>query len=461
MKLNKGYNLNLAGPPAAETHVLPEPNVLYVPLWSLRFTFAEILVKNGEPVKRGQAIARDPRNHSVPLLAPRAGTIRFGRHDKHLTLEDPDPENELEINEVNREEKTGESNSPFKRKRLQWLEAGAWQFFEEVYDGTLPNPLSSPRALFINTLQFEPYTARGELQIRGDTESFFHGLRQLESNFKNSAIYLTLARDNDEFNQMVRERIAELERIQCMEIPAIYPQDNLKLLARRAGINLRRDQAWGINAAGVLATARASRDLRATTERLISMAGPAVETPTHLQMPVGYPLELIFKEKLADQQTPLRIVVDGVLTGHKLPADLAGLPAEIRGLTGLAEQTKRNFLAFMRPGLSTRSYSRTFLGGLRSRIPERTDTATGGERRPCVCCSYCEKVCPAGIMPNLIHRHFYGNDNEEAERLRLDLCVECGLCSYVCPSKIDLYEEIMTARHKWISEQQNIKEAAD
>ena len=40
----------------------------------------------------------------------------------------------------------------------------------------------------------------------------------------------------------------------------------------------------------------------------------------------------------------------------------------------------------------------------------------------------------------------YADQLEQVEHAGLDLCVDCGLCSYVCPSKIELLGEIINAR---------------
>ncbi len=66
-----------------------------------------------------------------------------------------------------------------------------------------------------------------------------------------------------------------------------------------------------------------------------------------------------------------------------------------------------------------------------------------GERRPCIACGLCEKVCPAELMPQIIHRYLYSEDFNKAEAVGLDLCVDCGLCTYVCPSKIELEKQFM------------------
>jgi Na+-translocating ferredoxin:NAD+ oxidoreductase RnfC subunit len=49
-------------------------------------------------------------------------------------------------------------------------------------------------------------------------------------------------------------------------------------------------------------------------------------------------------------------------------------------------------------------------------------------------------------MPYLLHKHLYADLIEEVQEARVDLCVECGLCSYVCPSKIELRKQFIEAK---------------
>lgn len=129
-----------------------------------------------------------------------------------------------------------------------------------------------------------------------------------------------------------------------------------------------------------------------------------------------------------------------------VPDGQLGLDTECQGLTVLPEHTNRELLSFVRPGLDRRSYSRCFLSALGCRVQETLTTALRGEGRACVACGQCEAVCPAGIMPHLIHKYMYQDALEEAELARADLCIGCGLCSYVCPSKIELAQEILDAQ---------------
>ncbi|MHC4835188.1 MAG: 4Fe-4S dicluster domain-containing protein [Planctomycetota bacterium] len=51
-----------------------------------------------------------------------------------------------------------------------------------------------------------------------------------------------------------------------------------------------------------------------------------------------------------------------------------------------------------------------------------------------------------------MHKLIYQDDSDEIERSRIDLCVECGLCSYVCPSKIELMHEFKQAKQAILKE---------
>jgi Na+-translocating ferredoxin:NAD+ oxidoreductase subunit C len=68
---------------------------------------------------------------------------------------------------------------------------------------------------------------------------------------------------------------------------------------------------------------------------------------------------------------------------------------------------------------------------------------------PCVNCGECVRVCPARMQINLLVRYLEAGKYEDAEEsYDLNSCVECGLCSFVCVSKIPILQYIMLAKHE-------------
>ncbi len=59
----------------------------------------------------------------------------------------------------------------------------------------------------------------------------------------------------------------------------------------------------------------------------------------------------------------------------------------------------------------------------------------------CMNCGLCSKVCPIGLNPKYVFDH-RGN----VKKVYYDRCLDCGLCSYVCPAHIDIRAYMRRAR---------------
>ena len=61
---------------------------------------------------------------------------------------------------------------------------------------------------------------------------------------------------------------------------------------------------------------------------------------------------------------------------------------------------------------------------------------------PCIRCSRCVDVCPVNLLPLYIHKFALDEKLDKAEDFKIMDCIECGSCSYICPSKRPLVEAI-------------------
>lgn len=65
---------------------------------------------------------------------------------------------------------------------------------------------------------------------------------------------------------------------------------------------------------------------------------------------------------------------------------------------------------------------------------------------PCIRCAWCVEGCPVQIQPAGLLEASQQDDPYLADGFGLDACIECGICSYVCPSHLPILTGIRTLR---------------
>lgn len=64
----------------------------------------------------------------------------------------------------------------------------------------------------------------------------------------------------------------------------------------------------------------------------------------------------------------------------------------------------------------------------------------------CIRCGRCIRSCPMGLLPAKLDALTRGMRFDEAEKLGVMNCIECGACTYVCPAKRSLTQSFRTAK---------------
>ena len=72
-----------------------------------------------------------------------------------------------------------------------------------------------------------------------------------------------------------------------------------------------------------------------------------------------------------------------------------------------------------------------------ARLPEET---------ACIRCARCARGCPMRLMPLEIETAFSQKKPERLEKLKVNLCMECGCCAYSCPAKRPLTQTMKLAK---------------
>jgi Na+-transporting NADH:ubiquinone oxidoreductase subunit NqrA len=184
----------------------------------------------------------------------------------------------------------------------------------------------------------------------------------------------------------------------------------------------------------------------------VATGGPGVENPRHHVTRIGTPTDLLAPE--AREPEKVCMLRGGLLTGTPVRRPADAVQYDDDAFFFLPEASARQFLSFVRPGFDRTSYLPCFATALTRARDRRISTSLRGERRPCISCGLCERVCPAGLMPQVLHRYLYRDAVELAEKAGIERCVDCNLCTYVCPSKIELQKQFADAEQGIRSERE-------
>lgn len=69
------------------------------------------------------------------------------------------------------------------------------------------------------------------------------------------------------------------------------------------------------------------------------------------------------------------------------------------------------------------------------------------EKYGCIRCSKCLRKCPKGLNPIKLYELSKRKEKDEFIKFGGDKCIDCNLCTYICPSNVELAQEIKTFRN--------------
>ena len=67
---------------------------------------------------------------------------------------------------------------------------------------------------------------------------------------------------------------------------------------------------------------------------------------------------------------------------------------------------------------------------------------------PCICCGRCISACPMGLNPSACEKALSRSNTDEIASLHAEYCIECGSCSYICPSARPLTQAMQVCKDR-------------
>lgn len=268
--------------------------------------------------------------------------------------------------------------------------------------------------IIVNAAECEPYITADYRRMLEDSESVLGGLKIEVGLFPNAQGVIAIEDNKPDCIELFNKLVADEPSISVCPLKTKYPQGGERQLiyaVTKRSINssmLPADAGCIVdNVDTVRAVYEAVTRNSPLTDRIVTISGDAVKNPGNFRVKLGTKVSELIEAAGGFVKEPLQIVAGGPMMGM----DMISIDVPVG-------KTFSSALCFSHDDVAS-----------------ATETA-------CINCARCVKACPERLIPSELGTLAEKYDIEGFEKYYGVECIECGSCSYVCPAKRPLAQNI-------------------
>lgn len=274
--------------------------------------------------------------------------------------------------------------------------------------------------LIVNAVECEPYLTSDHQLMLERAEEVLVGCTILMRALGIERCVIGVENNKPDAIKHLSSLLSAYQGIEVIPLKVQYPQGGEKQLIDAVLGKQIKSGALPITAGAVVqnvgtvfAVYEAVQKNKPLIERIVTVTGKAVAQPSNFLARIGTPLKHLIEAAGGVPEDTGKIIGGGPMMGKALLS--ADLPVT-KGTSGILLMTKSE-----------------------------------SERKPmraCIRCAKCVNVCPMGLNPTFLMTDVQYQDWDKAERGYIVDCIECGSCSYSCPSNRPLLDFIRMGKQQ-------------
>ncbi len=260
--------------------------------------------------------------------------------------------------------------------------------------------------LIINGTECEPYITSDTRTMIDDADSIADAINIIDRYFDIKEYIIGIEKNKAEAIAKMNEIAAKNSKVRVKVMPSRYPQGGEKVLifnttgkVVKAGCLPADVGCLVVNCTTMAYISRYIKTGMPLVEKTITVDGGAVKEPKNVIVPVGTSLKDVFYFCGGFKTEPTKVIYGGPMMGITVPNLDAPVLKQTNAVLALTAKE--------------------------TRMPSQT---------ACIRCGTCANTCPLGIDPAAIAVNYEAGNIEALGKLGIQVCMECGCCSFNCPA---------------------------
>lgn len=394
---------------------MPVPQTVVIPMSMHIGAAAKPTVKIGDTVKVGQKIAEAVGMLSSPIYSSVSGKVK--KIDEVLLSNGTT--SAAVVIESDGEQQLYDGIAPQKIDTFEdFINATAQSGVVGLGGAGFPlhvklnvKDISKLEYIIINCAECEGYVTADTRTMLDKTDELFDGIEILRRFYGNKEFIIGVENNK---SKCIKKLIpyGNKNNVKIKVLPSSYPMGGEKVLVYNTTGRIIPEGKLPLDVGAIVLNCTTLTSLRdyirygiPLTHKTVTVDGPAIKEPKNVIVPIGTKIRDVVEFCGGYKNEPKKIIYGGTMMGIAVPDDDVPILKNTNAV-----------LIFDK------------------------DEASSPEMTECINCGRCISHCPMDLMPNAISFAYDSKNTDRLSKLKVNLCMECGCCSYVCPAKRSLVQ---------------------
>jgi electron transport complex protein RnfC len=274
--------------------------------------------------------------------------------------------------------------------------------------------------VIINGAECEPYITSDTRTMLDRSDELMEGARLVQHFLQVRRVIFAIEDNKPRCIQLYRKLTKDEDGMEVCALKSLYPQGGEKVLIYNTIGEIVPEGKLPLDVGAIVLNcttlaniARYCRTGMPLVEKCITVDGSAVAKPKNVIVPIGMKLADVFEQAGGFCTEPKKVLYGGPMMGIAVP--------------DLEQPVLKNTNAVLA------------MSEADAVLPEPS---------ACIRCGRCIRHCPLRLMPSHIVAAYEAGNMERLAELKVNLCMECGCCSFGCPAHRPLVQTNKLAKAK-------------